>query len=404
MRQSQSSETLAWQPALLAEVDDLFASLVNLRQHLHQFPELSGHEQETSLFLYQKLGGQRVEVRLGIDGRGVIADLPYNQKTYVCLRADIDALRIQDTKSVPYRSQRDGCMHACGHDAHTAIVVGALTAIQRTLVALDLQPHKGLRAIFQPAEEICAGAKEMIEVGALEQVDRIYGVHVDPTREVGTVGTREGVLTASCDELLFRIRGTGGHGARPHETVDPITAAAHLIQVLYKFIPRVTDSQDAVVFSVGRINGGHNSNVIPDVVEMGGTLRTLSQAVREKTLAHVQRLVDGVAHISGTSIEYCTGMSVPSVLNDRAVGSQLDASARQVLGSQNVIAIPRPSMGSEDFAYYLEHAPGAMFRLGCASPRVGDSGLHTSMFDVDDEALRIGAKILAHAALSSMLD
>ena len=262
----------------------------------------------------------------------------------------------------------------------------------------------GWWAIFQPSEEICQGANEMIQVGALEQAVKIFSVHVDPTRPVGTVGVRKGVLTAACDEVLFELHGAGGHAARPHQAVDPITAAAHLIQVLYKFIPRVTDSQDAVVLTVGRIQGGHNSNVIPEKVELGGTLRTLSTEVRETTLAHIQRLAEGVSHISGARIEYRPGMSVPSVVNELDAERQIEKSATDVLGGANVSRIERPSMGSEDFAFYLEQVSGAMFRLGCASETAGCSGLHTSLFDVDNEALRHGTKILAHAALASMME
>lgn len=398
------STTLLWEQPLLDEVDACFDDVVALRQHLHQFPELSGEERETSLLLYQRLGDLGARVRMGLDGRGVLADVACDRPTRVCLRGDIDALMIPDEKQVSYCSQRPGIMHACGHDAHTAIVFGATTAIYRTLEKHQLQPAHGLRAIFQPAEEICQGAKEMIEVGALDQAVRIYSVHVDPTRTVGSVGMRTGVLTAGCDEVLFEVQGAGGHAARPHEAVDPITAAAHLIQVLYKFIPRATDSQDAVVLTVGRIQGGTNSNVIPDRVELGGTLRTLNRKVREKTLAHIQRLADGVSHISGARIEYSAGVSVPSVVNEPTAARQLEASADEVLGESNVFRIRRPSMGSEDFAFYLEKVSGAMFRLGCASEAVGSSGLHTPLFDVDKEALRHGAKILAHAALSSMME
>jgi amidohydrolase len=398
------SHKLPWEQTLDEEVDANFADMVTLRQHLHQFPELSGEERETSLLLYQRLGDLGTAVRMGLDGRGVLADMSCDRPTRVCLRGDIDALPITDEKVAPYCSRTPGVMHACGHDAHTAVVFGAITAVYRTLQEHELKPTHGLRAIFQPAEEICQGAREMIEVGALDQAVRIFSVHVDPTRSVGTVGVRDGVLTAGCDELLFDIHGAGGHAARPHEAVDPITAAAHLIQVLYKFIPRVTDSQDSVVLTVGRIQGGHNSNVIPDKVELGGTLRTLNADVRKKTLAHIQRLADGVSHISGARIEYRPGVSVPSVVNETEAERQLEVSAASVLGGANVSAIPRPSMGSEDFAFYLEKIPGAMFRLGCASDTVGSSGLHTPLFDVDSEALRYGAKILAHAALASMME
>ena len=381
-------------------MDRRFDQLVEVRRHLHAHPELSGEERETSLYLYQLLGELGFDVRMGPEGRGVLADGPHDgQRPLVALRADIDALRIHDAKHVAYRSQRDGVMHACGHDAHTAVVFGALASLMELEQRGGLPWAVPLRGVFQPAEEISRGAREMIQVGALEQVGSILAVHVDPSRSVGRIGLRSGVLTASCDEMRVRLEGRGGHAARPHETSDPIAAAAQLISSLYQFIPRATDSQEAVVVTIGRIQGGDNANVIPEQVELQGTLRTLDSLVRQQTIDHIRRLAAGIGQVSQTQIEVEFGASCRSVRNDPRLTRLLEAAAAQVVGADNLERIARPSMGSEDFAYYLDHTPGAMIRLGCASSQAGGSPLHTPEFDVDERALAIGAKVLARAAV-----
>jgi amidohydrolase len=392
-----------WQQELDQAVDARFAQIVALRRHLHAHPELSGQEQATSLHLYQMLGNEGFDVRMGPEGRGVIADTRLASGDAGCsriaLRADIDALRIRDRKTVDYRSRHEGVMHACGHDAHTALVCGAIFAIGDLCAAGTLPWPVKVRGIFQPAEETCEGARQMIAVGALENVAGILATHVDPSRQVGHIGLRAGVLTANCDEVQVRILGRGGHAARPHEASDPIAAAAQLINALYLFIPRATDSQDAVVVTVGQIYGGDNANVIPEEVLLRGTLRTLDRAIRQRTFEHIRRLADGIGKTSDTRIEVTFARGAASVCNDTALIELLRNAGRDVVGETGLDEIRRPSMGSEDFAFYLEQVPGAMIRLGCASALAGGSPLHTPTFDVDEEALRIGAKILARAAV-----
>jgi len=389
-----------WKQALDAAVERRFAEMVELRRHLHSHPEVSGQERETSLHLYQILGNQGLEVRMGPEGRGVVADgSPARDASsgLVALRADIDALRIKDAKNVSYRSQCEGVMHACGHDAHTAVVYGAATALQDLRAAGRLPDTVSFRAIFQPAEETCEGAKEMIAVGALEGVESILAVHMDPTRKTGRVGLRAGVLTANCDEMWIDISGVGGHAARPHETSDPIAAAAQLISALYLYIPRMTDSQDAVVVTIGHIAGGEHANVIPEAVHLAGTIRTLDRVVRRRTMEHVCRLAHGVGETTQTKITVHFGLGSHSVCNDDELVRLLRLASHDVIGSGGVDQIPRASMGSEDFAFYLDQVPGAMARLGCASETLGGAPLHTSNFDVDEESLKIGARILARA-------
>ena len=389
-----------WQRNLDAIVDELASDIVQFRRHLHAHPEPSGEELATSLEIYQRLGGAGLQTRLGPDGCGVIADSPDGARSSrVAFRADIDALLIQDEKQVSYRSTCDGIMHACGHDAHSAIALG----VAQGLIQLESRGQApwplAWRAIFQPSEETAAGARQMIAAGALDGVRQIFALHVDPARRVGEIGVRTGAFTANCDDLLVTVHGRGGHGARPHESRDPIAAAAQLISTLYQFVPRATNSLDAVVVSFGRLAGGQNSNVIPEHVELGGTIRTLDSLVRSQTIDHVRRLARGVEEISGTQIDVAFKASIPSVQNDAQSTQQVAEVARMVLGAASVQEIPRPSMGSEDFACYLEQVPGAMFRLGVASNLEEITPLHTPRFDIDERALALGVRILAGAVV-----
>ena len=314
----------------------------------------------------------------------------------IAVRADCDALRIQDEKPVDYHSRVPQVMHACGHDVHTATVFGAISAIDALERDGDLPWPVTWRAIFQPAEETGDGAESMIDAGALQGVDAIVALHVDPTRRAGTVGVRPGVFTASCDMLRVTVHGRGGHAARPHESVDPIAAAAQLISTLYQFIPRATDSQDAVVVSFGQIHGGLNANVIPEEVVLDGTVRTLNRQVRERTLANIHRIAGGIENVTGTKLDRRFLRRHRS--GGQRSGDHGDARTRGMRVARQVTTctqMPRPSMGSEDFAAYLEHVPGSMFRLGCAGERSPWPGLHTPTFDVDEKCLPVGAKILA---------
>jgi amidohydrolase len=385
-----------WQARIDAAIDDSAERIIALRRHLHAHPEPSGEELKTSLHIYQLFDDAGLPVRMGPEGCGVVVDSRnQNAPRRMAARADIDALRIQDQKLAAYRSTVPEVMHACGHDAHTATVFGALSAIDQVECQHALPWPVTWRGIFQPAEETSQGARAMVAAGTLKDVAAIVSLHVDPTRRAGTIGVRPGVFTASCDALHITVQGRGGHAARPHESNDPIAAAAQLISTLYQFVPRATDSQEAVVVSFGKVQGGRNANVIPEQVVLEGTVRTLDRAVRENTIAHIRTLADGIERVTGTKLEVRFEMGIPSVCNDQGLTEVVAKVAREVLGSSNVAILPRASMGSEDFAAYLEHVPGTMFRLGAAGDNGPAPGLHTPNFDVDERCLTAGAKILA---------
>ncbi len=393
-------KTATWRNQLDTCVDRHWEQIVSIRRHLHCHPEPSGEETETSQFLFRLLQDAGASPHYGPEGRGVMVDCPAeSMPRRLALRADIDALRIQDQKEVPYRSQQPGVMHACGHDAHTAMLAGAL------LTLLELESQGALpwpvswRGIFQPSEETGTGAREMIECGAMEDIDAIIATHVDPTREAGKVGLRWGVLTANCDDTRLVVTGQGGHAARPHETIDPVAAAAQLMNSLYVMLPRTTDSQEALVLTIGQLLAGHNPNVVPEQVTLLGTLRSLDRRVRQEAKEKIRQVAQGVAIATGTKIDVEFNTGVLGVVNAPGLNHLLQIAATDVLGDDNVEAIPRPSMGSEDFAAYLDLAPGAMFRLGAAAPKATRTFLHSPMFDIDERALAIGAKILARTAV-----
>ncbi len=392
----------SWKQRLDAIVSEKRDQVRDLRRHLHTYPEPSGAELATSMHLYQLLGQLGVDVQMGPEGCGVIADSPqYSSRGRIAVRGDIDALRIQDEKIASYRSTHPGIMHACGHDAHTAIAFGVVQALANLTESDELPWPICWRVIFQPAEETATGAAQMIQTNVLAGVEKIFALHVDPTRRTGEIALRSGPMTASCDSVQLIITGRGGHAARPHESRDPIAAAAQVISSLYQFVPRATDTHDAVVLTFGSIQGGTNPNVIPDRVELHGTMRTLDASVRSRTIEQIHQVIRGVEGITGTKIEFTLDGSIASVVNDAAATAIVWQAAEEVVGSKHVQLITRPSMGSEDFACYLEHVPGAMFRLGCATDLAAITPLHTPKFDIDESSLEIGVRVLARAVITA---
>lgn len=385
--------------------DDRKSTWVERRRLLHSLPEPSGHEHQTTAYISQQLKALGIEPRVPSRGLGVIGDLeigtPGHDAPMIAVRADIDALRMQDRKTVEYSSSHPGVSHSCGHDAHTTVVLATaemLTTLSKRLPESEV-PSVRVRFIFQAAEETAEGAAWMVEDGALENVAAILGLHVDPTIPVGKVGIRYGVLTAQVDEVLIDVRGKGGHAARPQHTTDPLGTAASLISTLYQTVPRRADSLYPTVFTIGSIHGGTASNVIPDHVTISGTLRSTDRTNRDRVMQTIIRTCEGLGAATGNTIEVRFQSPLGSVVNDVTVTSAYEASAIQVLGGQNLVLIDKPSMGGEDFAVYLDHVRGAQFRLGCAGPEGDWPMLHSPVFDVDEKAIPIGARIISRAAL-----
>ncbi len=381
------------------------ADFVRVRQHLHANPELSGCERETTAFLVQELGGTRLTVRQGRDGLGLIADLsigsPSESTPLIAVRADIDALPLPDRKGKSYSSRHENVTHACGHDAHASIALGTARLFSKLQSELtDISPDFAvrLRFIFQPAEEICAGAAWMIEQGALEGVNAIIGLHMEPRLRAGHVGVRYGVMTAYCDELAVSIEGHGGHSARPFLTTDPVAASSQLINLLYTNLPRSVDALDAAVFSIGSIHGGKAPNIIPDRVEFGGTLRTTDPDTRSHLKKKIRQCCASIADATGNTITAEFSKPLIAVVNDESITATIQTAATQVVGEDNVHIIEKPSLGGEDFALYVNDVPGCMFRLGCAGADEWPP-LHSPHFDIDESCLTVGAGVFARTIL-----
>jgi amidohydrolase len=371
--------------------------IVRVRRHLHAFPELSGNEHATTAFIAERLAAAGIRYELGPEGRGIVTEVlgrSAENTAVVALRADLDALPIAEENDVPYRSQNAGVMHACGHDAHTAILLGALRALKS-----GGPTSAGWRGIFQPSEEAGHGAREMMGRGALGGVSAIVALHVDPTMAAGELGLTAGPQTAFCQDFEVEVRGRGGHGARPHNTVDPIAMAAHLVSLIYQAVPRKSDARDPLVVTIGQIQGGHASNVIPDTVTLKGTIRALDAAVLQNARELIDRLCRSSAEAFGGEVHIALDPQLPGVINDPRITAICIEAARGLVSADKIQIQGRPSMGAEDFADYLTVVPGCMIRLGVGRKGKITTPLHTATFDIDESALLLGARLMTRVLL-----
>ena len=397
MSTSAALPSLALIQRLESSVSQLESEVLKFRRHLHASPELSGNEYGTTAFVAEHLAAAGIAYRLGPDGRGIITEISGNSARdvpVVAFRADLDALPILEENDVSYRSRNRGVMHACGHDAHTAILLGTLLALKSAGPA-----PVNWRGIFQPSEEVGHGAREMIARGALDDVSAIVALHVDPTTAVGELGLTAGPQTACCQDFAIEVRGRGGHGARPHDTVDSIAMAAHLVCLIYQATPRQTDARDPLVITIGQIEGGHASNVIPDIVGLKGTIRALDATVLHRARELIERLSGASAEAFGGTTTVAFDPPLPGVVNDPEITAVCLQAARAVVGEEHVVNAGRPSMGAEDFADYLAVVPGCMVRLGVARKGKKKTLLHTSKFDIDESALIVGVRLLTRVLL-----
>ncbi len=387
-----------WRQAIDEAVESRGDLLRDVRRWIHAHPDPSREEFETTHRLLEWLEREGIPGELAPSGRGLLAGPPGEPgKPVIAFRADIDALRIHDAKSVPYRSMREGVMHACGHDAHAAMALGAAMALWQC--RSELPCPITWRAIFQPAEEVGEGALEMIDAGAMRDVRAVLALHVDPQTPAGWIGYREGVLTACCQELGVAILGSGGHAARPHQSVDPIAVASQFITSVYQFIPRSIDSREAVVVTFGSIQGGTSANIIPERVLLEGTIRTLSADSAARVSDRIRKIASGLSEASGATIQLQFRHGTDAVVNDPDVTRVCVRAAREVVGPDHVLPIILPSMGGEDFSGYLKCAPGCLLRLGVSGPANDGLFLHSPHFDIDERALVIGAKLLARSVV-----
>jgi amidohydrolase len=366
---------------------------VAIRQILHQNPELSDREEGTAKLVAESLAAAGIDnIRTGVGGHGVFATLVGNTSgPTIALRADMDALPIQETSDLPYRSCVPGVMHACGHDGHTATLLGAAAALSRLR---DRLPGS-VRFIFQPAEETVGGAARMCRDGAMEGVDAIVALHGWPGMPVGQIGVRPGPMMASSDTFDIVVKGKGAHAAYPHLSVDPILISAQIIVALQSIVSRGISPTDSVVVTVAQIHAGTAYNIIPGEAVIKGTVRCLSPAIQDAMPDRLERIAAGICASSGAAYEFQYTRGTPVTVNDFGVNELISEVGAEVLGPENVISLEAPSMGAEDFAMYLKHAPGAMFRLGVGEQM---TALHTSTYNFADGSVAKGMELFARVA------
>ncbi|MBP6731045.1 MAG: amidohydrolase [Chitinophagales bacterium] len=381
-----------------ALAEKYFARVIELRRQIHANPELSWEEVETSKLVAQELMRCGIEVQTRVAKNGVVGILKCRNPESKCiaLRADMDALPITEENAVPYCSKNEGVMHACGHDVHTSNLLGA---------AMILSEMRGeiegtYKFIFQPSEEkIPSGAEAMIKAGVLEnpRPDKIFGLHVSPELEAGTFGFCGGRFMASSDEVYLTVNGKGGHAARIEELKNPLLIAAEILLELRQ----LTDPQIPVVLSFGKIEGKGATNVVPDKVEIAGTLRCFDETLRAQLHKQIDFICERVTEKYITTCDVHILKGYPVLINNEALTAATKRNAGEYANAKNIVDLP-PRMGSEDFAYYTHQLPACFYRLGVGNKKLGiTSGLHTATFNVDESALKTSIGLMAYLAASA---
>jgi amidohydrolase len=380
-------------PEVAAVAEELIAS----RRDFHAHPELGYQERRTAGIVAERLRGLGIELRENVAETGVVGLLRGARPgPTVLLRADMDALPIQESSDVPYRSTVPGVMHACGHDGHTAVLLG----VARVLAGQREALAGNVKLLFQPAEEGGAGAKRMIEEGALAdpEVEAAFGIHLWNDGPIGAVGVREGAFMASADSFDLTVKGQGGHAAGPHRTIDPVVTSAHLIVALQTLVSREVDPLKSAVVTVGHIQGGNVRNVIPDEVRLQGTVRTFDPGLRQTIPRRLERIARAICAAFGGDCDLEYRFGYPPLVNDAGMAEVVRAAAREVVGEEHVVVAPQV-MGAEDMSYFLESVPGCFFRIGSANAARGlTRPHHNPSFDFDEDALPIGVEVLARTA------
>ena len=376
----------------MPEFSSFLPRLIEIRHHLHRNPELGLEEFETSELVARHLDEWGFEVTRGIAGTGVVGSYRKGQGNLtIGLRADMDALPLQEETGLPYSSTIPGRMHACGHDGHTAMLLGAAW-----LIAHDPGFSGCVHLIFQPAEETVGGAKLMIEDGLFDQFpcDRVFAVHNYPGLDVGRLAVRAGAMSASIDAVTVTVLGKGGHGAFPQDTVDPIVVASSIVLALQSIVARNIDPHEPSVVIVGAIHSGTVSNIIPDSATLEISMRATDPDLRIALRERVTQICQSQAESYGASVQMDWQTGYPAVINDEDATAEARLAARDLFGAEMVEVLERPMMGSEDFSFFAQKVPGAYVFLGNGN----SSGLHSNKYDFNDELLEIGARFFHRIA------
>jgi len=382
--------------------DAIFEQVVGYRQHIHANPELSFHEYETSAFIKSKLTEWGIPfsemANTGVVGL-IKGELPSEQ--VIALRADMDALPILEANEKPYVSKNKGVMHACGHDVHSSSLLGTAYILN----SLKAEFGGTVKLIFQPAEELLpGGASIMIKEGVLEnpKPHHIVGQHVMPLIDAGKVGFRSGIYMASTDELYVTVHGKGGHGAQPHQNIDPVLIAAHLIVALQQIVSRNADPRLPSVLSFGKVIANGATNIIPNEVKIEGTFRTLNEEWRKEAKRLMKKMAEGIAESMGGSCDFRIADGYPYLINEEKLTANARAFAEDYLGKENVVDLDI-WMAAEDFAYYSQVTDACFYRLGTGNKEKDTCySVHTPRFDIDEEALRVSTGLMTYIALKQL--
>ncbi len=377
-------------------VPELEQTLIYVRRHLHKNPELSRREFQTTAYLSTLLEKEGVEITRWDDCTGFIADVRGNRAApIIAMRAELDGVGVEDKKDVTYASRVPNVMHACGHDLHATILIGVAIVCNR----LKERLNGSVRFIFQPAEEVVPGGSlDMIKRNAMDGLRGIIGFHSDPFLKVGTIGIKEGPLTAGADLFDIVIIGKSGHTARPHHGKDTILCAAKVIESLNQLVDREIDPREAFVLTIGQVHGGHSPNAIPERAEMSGTVRMLSKKTQERMPKLIERVIKGITDSMDISYEFYYHRGSPPVINDTELIRLIRKVAASTVGEDQIVEMEQ-SMGGEDFSWYLEYTPGALVRIGVTKDGNGPS-LHSNTFDIDERVIPLGVNLFSQVAVS----
>ena len=385
---------------ILPEIQSIASEIVETRRDFHKYPELGFEEHRSAKIIAEKLSSYGLDVETAVGKTGVVGVLnPKHTGKTIALRADMDALPIQETGDVEYASKNDGVMHACGHDGHMAMLLGAAKILSEKSDAIN----GTVKFIFQPAEEGYGGAKYMIEDAVLNGVDEIYGAHLWNYQSYGTIGVKPGPVMAAADLFTITIKGKGGHGATPHGTVDAVVVSSHVILALQTIVSRNTNPLESTVVTIGKINGGYNFNIIADNVVLKGTARAYTEENRRLIKTRMNEILIGLSATFNAeiSLEYEDGY--PPTVNDTSCAKKLLDSATKIVGAG--AGEPYLSMGGEDFSYFANENPGCFFFIG-SSPKDREplsTPHHCSHFDIEEDALLVGSSIFIQLIEDSLL-
>lgn len=388
---------------ILKEVAGIEEEIILWRRHLHAHPELGYEEHETAAFVFEKLRSFGLEVQEGVGGVSVVGVLRGAKPgRCVALRADMDALPIQEETELPFASQSPGCMHACGHDGHTAMLLGAA----RVLAAKRSELSGVVKFFFQSAEECSprGGAIPLIEAGVMEnpKVDFVFALHLWPEVPFGKVGIKAGPLMSASDRIQVNVTGRGGHGAAPHAAIDSVVVASHIVTALQSIVSRQMNPLEPVVVTIGRFIAGQRHNVIAPTAYLDGTVRTQNEAVRHGLPQKISQLVESIAAGFGASASVEYEFGYPTLHNHPDGVRMVVEATSTALGEESVFMLDQPSMGGEDFAYFLDHAVGAMFWVGCKGEDTTSFPVHNSRYDFDERALVRGTAVMVQLAVNAL--